>query len=92
MLTPGGISAGLHLVAWLLDYLDETAVVKAARRAGVSVDAVGPYRIESTGPGGLIFGFAACGEHAIAEGVALIARAINDGSRTGRAPRLRTGP
>jgi GntR family transcriptional regulator / MocR family aminotransferase len=76
MLTPVGISAGLHLVAWLPDYLDEAAVVEAARQAGVSVDAVGPYRIESAGPGGLIFGFAACGEHAIAEGVALIARAI----------------
>jgi len=77
MLPPAGISAGLHLVAWLPDDLDETAVVDAARRAGVSVDAVGPYRIESTGPGGLIFGFATCSEHAIAEGIALIAGAIS---------------
>jgi len=76
MLTPGGISAGLHLVAWLPDYLDETAVAAAARRAGVSVDAVGAYRIESQGPGGLIFGYAACSEHGIAEGVSLIASAI----------------
>jgi GntR family transcriptional regulator/MocR family aminotransferase len=75
-LTPAGISAGLHLVAWLPDHLDESDVVAAAREAGVSVDAVGPYRIESTGPGGLIFGFATCAEHVIAEGVALIARAI----------------
>jgi GntR family transcriptional regulator/MocR family aminotransferase len=76
MVRPAGISAGLHLVAWLPDQFDEAAVVAAAYRAGVSVDAVGPYRIAGPGPGGLIFGFAAVSERAIEEGVALIAQAI----------------
>jgi GntR family transcriptional regulator/MocR family aminotransferase len=75
-LVPTGISAGLHLVTWLPDELDETAVVEAAYRAGVGVDGVAPYRIAAPGPGGLVFGFAAVGEHAIAEGVDLLADVI----------------
>jgi GntR family transcriptional regulator/MocR family aminotransferase len=77
-LVPTGISAGLHLVAWLPDGLDETTVVEAAYRAGVGVDGVLPYRIATTGPGGLVFGFATVSEHAIAEGVEILARVIVD--------------
>jgi GntR family transcriptional regulator / MocR family aminotransferase len=75
-LEPTGISAGLHLVTWLPPGLDETAVVAAARDAGVAIDAVGPYRITHPGPGGLIFGYATVGEHAIAEGVQILARVL----------------
>jgi GntR family transcriptional regulator/MocR family aminotransferase len=77
-LVPTGISAGLHLVAWLPDGLDETTVVEAAYRAGVGVDGVLPYRIATAGPGGLVFGFATVSEHAIAEGVEILARVIGD--------------
>ena len=72
------ISAGLHLVTWLPPHLDEAAVVAAARRAGVGLDAVGPYRISNPGPGGLIFGYATVSERAIAEGVATLARVISE--------------
>jgi GntR family transcriptional regulator/MocR family aminotransferase len=75
-LEPVGVSAGLHLVTWLPPQLDEAAVVGAARRAGVGLDAVGPYRITNPGPGGLIFGYATVSERAIAEGVARLAQAI----------------
>jgi GntR family transcriptional regulator/MocR family aminotransferase len=75
-LEPAGVSAGLHLVTWLPPHLDEAAVVDAARRAGVGLDAVGPYRITHSGPGGLIFGYATVNEQAIAEGVARLARVI----------------
>jgi GntR family transcriptional regulator/MocR family aminotransferase len=75
-LEPSGISAGLHLVTWLPPHLDETTVVAAALRAGVGIDAVGPYRIASPGPGGLIFGYATASEHAIAEGIDILARVI----------------
>jgi GntR family transcriptional regulator / MocR family aminotransferase len=76
-LTPTGISAGLHLVTWLPPHIDETVVVKEARRRGVGVDGVGPYRITSAGPGGLIFGFATVNEPAIAEGVDILARIVS---------------
>jgi GntR family transcriptional regulator / MocR family aminotransferase len=75
---PAGVSAGLHLVAWLPPDLDEAAVADAALRAGVAVDTVGPYRISNPGRGGLIFGYATVSERAIAEGVARLARAIGD--------------
>jgi GntR family transcriptional regulator/MocR family aminotransferase len=75
---PDGVSAGLHLVTWLPPHLDEATVVAAARRAGVGLDAVGPYRISNPGPGGLIFGYATVSERAIAEGVATLARVISE--------------
>ena len=77
-LEPVGVSAGLHLVTWLPPHLDEDAVVGAARRAGVGLDAVGPYRITNPGPGGLIFGYATVSERAIADGVARLARAVTE--------------
>ena len=77
-LEPVGVSAGLHLVTWLPPHLDEAAVVAAARRAGVGLDAVGPYRISNPGPGGLIFGYATVSERAIAEGVATLAQVIGE--------------
>jgi GntR family transcriptional regulator / MocR family aminotransferase len=77
-LEPAGISAGMHLVTWLPPHLDEATVVAAARRAGVGIDAVGPYRIGNPGPGGLIFGYATVGEQAIAEGIDRLARAIGE--------------
>jgi GntR family transcriptional regulator / MocR family aminotransferase len=77
-LEPSGVSAGLHLVTWLPPHLDEAVVVDAARRAGVGLDAVGPYRITNPGPGGLIFGYATAGERAIAEGVARLAQVIGE--------------
>jgi GntR family transcriptional regulator / MocR family aminotransferase len=77
-LQPAGVSAGLHLVTWLPPHLDEAAVVGAARRAGVGLGAVGPYRITNPGPGGLIFGYATVNEQAIAEGIARLARVIGE--------------
>jgi GntR family transcriptional regulator/MocR family aminotransferase len=77
-LEPAGVSAGLHLVTWLPPGLDEATVVGASRRAGVALDAVGPYRITNPGPGGLIFGYATVNERAIAEGVARLAQVIGE--------------
>jgi GntR family transcriptional regulator / MocR family aminotransferase len=77
-LEPAGIAAGLHLVAWLPPDLEETAVTRAAARHGLGVYGVGPYRMASQGPGGLIFGYATLSERAIAEGVGILAKAIAD--------------
>jgi GntR family transcriptional regulator/MocR family aminotransferase len=55
-------------------------VVAAAARRGLRIQGVGRFRISGSGPGGLIFGYAILSESAIAEGVALLAAAIRDGS------------
>jgi GntR family transcriptional regulator / MocR family aminotransferase len=75
--TPTGAAAGLHLVAWLPPHLDEATVVAAAGRHGVHIAAVGPYRM-APGRAGLILGYSALGERAIAEGVRLLADAVGE--------------
>jgi GntR family transcriptional regulator/MocR family aminotransferase len=80
-LEPAGIAAGLHLVAYLPEDLDEAAVVAAAAQRGVAVDGLAPYRISWEGHPGLIFGYAALEERTLTEGVQLLAEAIAD-SRT----------
>src|SRR6202034_1842419 len=77
-LEPAGISARLPPVTRLPPPPHEAPVVDAARRAGVGIDAVGPYRIGNPGPGGLIFGYATVGEQAIAEGIERLAGVIGE--------------
>jgi len=76
-LTPDGISAGFHLIAWLPAGLHEQTVVCAAARRGVGVYGLAPHRM-TPGPPGLLFGYAGLSEPAIAEGVALLSRAISE--------------
>ena len=59
------------------DFVPSYLALCAKYSAGVGIDAVGPYRIASPGPGGLIFGYATAGEQAIAEGVDILARVIS---------------
>jgi GntR family transcriptional regulator/MocR family aminotransferase len=77
-LDPAGISAGLHLVTWLPSDLDEATVVDAAARRGLGVYGLAPYRLSSTGDGGLIFGYATLSERDIIEGINILADVIND--------------
>jgi GntR family transcriptional regulator/MocR family aminotransferase len=75
-LEPAGIAAGLHLVAWLPDDLDEAEVIAAASREGVAVAGVSPYRLSPAPRGGLIFGYSNLEERRIADGVERLARAV----------------
>jgi GntR family transcriptional regulator/MocR family aminotransferase len=84
---PVGIAAGLHLVAWLPPGLDETALVTAAAARGLGIYGVTPYRIDATGPGGLIFGYADLSEREITNGIAILADAVADVRRSGRGAR-----
>lgn len=77
-LEPAGVSAGLHLVAWLPPDLDESAVVSAAARRGLNVSGVAPYRISAPGRAGLIFGFATLNEREIAHGIGILADVIRE--------------
>jgi GntR family transcriptional regulator / MocR family aminotransferase len=74
-LEPAGIAAGLHLVAYLREDVDEAAVVYAAAARGVAVEGLAPYRL-SEGRPGLILGYAALDERALTEAVLLLAEAI----------------
>ncbi|AKU14830.1 PLP-dependent aminotransferase family protein [Luteipulveratus mongoliensis] len=74
-LEPTGIAAGLHVVTWLPDHLDEDVVVEAAARAGVHIVGLRPYRL-SPGRGGLIFGYSNLNERAIVQGVRLLAQSL----------------
>jgi GntR family transcriptional regulator/MocR family aminotransferase len=75
-LEPVGIAAGLHLVTWLPDDLDEAAVIDAAAGAGVRVAGVAPFRFGGGRPG-LIFGYSDLSERAIADGIGRLADAIS---------------
>src|SRR5215471_1019613 len=76
-LEPAGIAAGLHLVAWLPQDLEEAAVIAAAAREGVAVAGVTPYRLSPAPRGGLIFGYSNLNERAITDGIMRLARAVS---------------
>jgi GntR family transcriptional regulator/MocR family aminotransferase len=75
-LRPTGVSAGLHLTAWLPPDLDDTEVVAAAAHRGLRVYGLGPYRVAGPGDPGLIFGYASLTEPTIAQGIAILADVI----------------
>jgi GntR family transcriptional regulator/MocR family aminotransferase len=75
-LRPAGIRAGLHLVTWLPACLDESQVVHAAARRGLHLEGLRPYRMATTGPAGLIFGFATLSEANLVRSVDILADAI----------------
>src|SRR5690348_9199992 len=76
-LEPAGVAAGLHLVAWLPQDLDEATVIAAAAREGVAVAGVTPYRLSPAPRGGLIFGYSNLNERTIADGITRLARAVD---------------
>jgi GntR family transcriptional regulator/MocR family aminotransferase len=77
-LEPAGIAAGLHLVAYLPEGVDEAAVVEAAARRDLVVYGLAPYRISGDGRQGLVFGYATLGERALTEGIEILAEALSD--------------
>lgn len=75
---PVGASAGLHVLAWLPDSIDEAALVIGAAERGVGLTGVTPYRVgDRGGPGGVLFGYGTVTEAAIDEGIRLIAEAVD---------------
>ena len=72
-LRPVGASAGLHVLAWLPPGLDETGIVRAAERAGIRVQGVGPRPGGPEALAGLTFGYGAIDASAIDAGIARLA-------------------
>ena len=76
-LSPAGASAGLHVVAWLPEGLDEAAVTGRAAELGVRVVGVAHHRLgRDDRHGGLLFGYGTLGAKDIEEGVRLVAAAV----------------
>jgi GntR family transcriptional regulator/MocR family aminotransferase len=76
-LRPVGASAGLHVLAWLPEGVDEAGVVDRAETLGARVNGVSPTHFDpERAPGGLIFGYGTVTETEIDEGVRLVAQAL----------------
>ena len=75
-LKPIGVSAGLHVMAWLPPDLSEAAVTQAALDRGLGVYGLQPYWVQNAGPEGLVFGYGGLTEPAVVEGIDLLADAI----------------
>jgi GntR family transcriptional regulator/MocR family aminotransferase len=72
-LRPTGTAAGLHLLAWLPDGIDEAAFVARAAERGVGVYSLAPYRLSTGIEPGLIFGYSGVSEVAIERGIGRLA-------------------
>ena len=76
-LRPVGASAGLHVLVWLPDGVDEATVISRAAELDVAVDGLAPYRTPGyAGPGGLLLGYAQLSEREIEQGIERLARAV----------------
>jgi GntR family transcriptional regulator/MocR family aminotransferase len=74
---PGGVAAGLHLVAWLPPGADEAAVAAEAARRGVAVHALHTdCTAVAPRPGALLLGYALLPEPALDRAAALLATAL----------------
>lgn len=74
-LEPAGAAAGLHVLAWLPDDLDEAALIDAAAVEGIGFSGVTSRRIAPGSPA-LVFGYGSIAEGAIEPGVARLAGVI----------------
>jgi GntR family transcriptional regulator/MocR family aminotransferase len=74
----GGVAAGLHLVAWLPDDVDEAGLAAAAGARGVAVHALhADCTTVAPRPGALLLGYALLAEPALERAVALLASAAH---------------
>lgn len=70
----GGASAGLHLVAWLPDGADETAIAERAAARGVAIHTLHrDCAVTAPAPPGLLLGYGSIAEPAIPRAVAELA-------------------
>ena len=74
-LEPVGANAGLHVLAYLPDGLDEAAIIRAAAAEGIAVYGLTPRRI-APGRAGLVFGYGQIPESAIEAGIERLAAVI----------------
>jgi GntR family transcriptional regulator/MocR family aminotransferase len=76
LLEVGPAEAGMNLVGWLPDGVDDREASQCAARHGVEARALSLYRMEPSCRGGLVLGYAAFAPPEIREGVARLACAL----------------
>jgi GntR family transcriptional regulator / MocR family aminotransferase len=76
LLEIGSPAAGLHTVGWLAPGVDDQGAAPRAAAHGVWVQPVSHFAIEPLARGGLLLGFAAVDEAAIADGTRRLAAAL----------------
>ncbi len=84
-LEPVETDGGITLVAWLRE-LDDVAVSRAARQAGIDVIALTPFAIEAPLAPALLLGYSGVREEEITAGVTQLARVIRSVRMSARAP------
>ncbi len=77
-------AAGMHLVGWLPEGVDDREASRRAAALGVEAPPVSLYGGEPGGGGGLMLGYAAVGEVGIRAGVRRLATALRGASGVGR--------
>ena len=82
----GGISAGLHATVELPDGFDERAIIAAAARRGVALEAMGGHRFAVEGPPTLLLGYGQASEATIRVGVRALAAAMEETRPAALAP------
>src|SRR5205085_3126205 len=70
------LPAGIHLVAWLPDGLDDGEVARRAAARGVEARPMSAFYAGSPGRGGLELGYAAYNEEKLRRGAARLAEAV----------------
>lgn len=71
-------TAGLYELAELPDGIEEPALISAAAGRGVGLEGLALHRFKSSGPAGLVLGFAGLPEPAIEQSVRLLAEALTE--------------
>jgi GntR family transcriptional regulator/MocR family aminotransferase len=74
-LEPVGAQAGLHVLAYLPDDLDEAEIIRAAASEGIAVYGLTPRRVVP-GRAGLVFGYGLVPETAIEAGIERLATVV----------------
>jgi GntR family transcriptional regulator/MocR family aminotransferase len=68
--------AGMHLIGWLPQYLDDCLVSKLVAQQGIDVQALSAYSEQKPERPGLLFGYAGVNEQEIQDGIKHVARVI----------------
>jgi GntR family transcriptional regulator/MocR family aminotransferase len=75
MLTIERPVAGLHLVGWLPEGVHDGEMARQAERYHITAPALSAYRLQSTGRGGVLLGYASLTESEIKDGMQRLAQA-----------------